>query len=494
MWLSRLVQPLQQRRQIGSGDPDVTSISYDSREAKPGGLFVAFKGQRFDGHGFIADAVGRGAVAVVADDAAAIERLCPDVPVVLVPDSRRAMPVLAATFYDHPSRRLKLVGVTGTKGKTTTTYLIEGALRHSGLLAGVVGTLGARIGGRSVPLDRTTPESVDLQDLLAQMVSAGAYAAAMEVSSHALAMRRTEGCEYDAGVFTNLTHDHLDFHGSLEEYLQTKLTLFSEYPRSSGKKFTAVVNADDPACERVREAVCGDVITYGIRNPADLQAESVSADATGVAFRLVSQAGRMQVRLSLGGMFNVYNSLAATGAALALGLEMTNVIAGLESVSAVDGRFESVDCGQDFAVIVDYAHSPDSLDSVLKSARELTDGRLICLFGCGGDRDRMKRPVMGRIAAELADICIVTSDNPRSEEPAEIIAEILEGMNGTQTAVEAIADRRDAIRYALDAAQPGDLVLIAGKGHETYQIFRDQTIHFDDREVARELLSGKKAG
>ena len=493
MLLSELIEPLRERRQIGLGNPDIGSIAYDSRCVSHGALFVSTRGQCFDGHDFIDDALRSGACAVMADDPERIERLRLDVPLIAVPDTRQALPILANHFFDYPSRRLKLVGVTGTKGKTTTTYLIEGVLRQAGVSTGVIGTLGARIRGASVPLERTTPESVDLQALLARMVSEEVSAAAMEVSSHALAMHRTDGCEFDVGVFTNLTHDHLDFHGSLEDYLETKLMLFDSYPRASGKRFTGVINADDSRSERVCKATYGDVITFGIRNPADVQATNVSADAKGVSFLALCPAGRFHVALSLGGIFNVYNSLAAIGVALSLGLDMQQIKAGLESVRAVNGRFESIDCGQDFAVIVDYAHSPDSLENVLKSARELTRRRLIVVFGCGGDRDKMKRPVMGKLASDLADLCIVTSDNPRSEDPQAIISEILAGAD-ERAAVEAIVDRREAIKCALDAAQPGDLVLIAGKGHETYQIFKDRTVHFDDREVVRELLCGSGSG
>jgi len=493
MLLSELTEPLQEKHQIGLGDPDVSSIAYDSRSVKPGALFVSARGERFDGHDFIPEALQNGACAVMADDPKRIETLRLDMPLIAVPDSRRALPIIANHFFGYPSRGLKLVGVTGTKGKTTTTYLIEGVLRQAGLSTGVIGTLGARIRGASAPLERTTPESVDLQELLACMVSEGVSAAAMEVSSHALAMHRTEGCEFDVGIFTNLTHDHLDFHGSLEDYLETKLMLFDVYPRASSKRFAGVINADDPKSERVRQATYGDVLTFGIRNPADVQAANVSADAKGVSFLALCPVGQFHVALSLGGIFNVYNSLAAIGAALALGLDVERIKAGLESVRAVDGRFESVDCGQDFAVIVDYAHSPDSLENVLKSARELTHRRLIVVFGCGGDRDKMKRPVMGRIASDLADMCIITSDNPRSEDPQAIIHEILAGMD-ERTPVEAIVDRREAIKHALDVAQGGDLVLIAGKGHETYQIFKDRTVHFDDREVVRGLLCGSGSG
>ena len=494
MLLSRLIKPLSEQRQVGSGDPDVSLIAYDSRCVVPGALFVCIRGQSADGHSFANDAVRRGACAIVADHPERVKDFPSDVPLVAVPDSRQALPILANHFYDYPSRRLKLVGVTGTKGKTTTTFLIEGALRRAGLATGVIGTLGARIREESVVLDRTTPESVDVQEMLARMVSKGVSAAVMEVSSHALAMHRTEGCEYDVGVFTNLTHDHLDFHSSLDDYLNTKLMLFEQYPQRSAKRFVAVINADDPKSEQVRRATCGDVMTYGVCNPADISASNISARTDGISFDVACPDGRLHIELTLGGMFNVYNSLAAVGAALAVGLGTAEIKAGLESVKAVAGRFESVDCGQDFTVIVDYAHSPDSLVNILRSARELTVGRLIVVFGCGGDRDKLKRPIMGKIAADLADVCIVTSDNPRSEDPEGIIGEILVGANDSREPVQAVTDRREAIKYAIETAGAGDLVVIAGKGHETYQIFRDRTVDFDDREVVREVLSERRNG
>jgi UDP-N-acetylmuramoyl-L-alanyl-D-glutamate--2,6-diaminopimelate ligase len=485
MLLSHLIEPLPEKHSTGPQDPDITAIVYDSRRAAPGSLFVCIEGEHFDGHDFARDAVAKGACAVIAERFADMPA---DLPIIIVPDTRQALPVLANRFFDHPSRKMKLVGVTGTKGKTTTTYLVESIFQQAGLCAGVIGTLGARIRGESVPLDRTTPESVDLQELLARMVSEDVNAAVMEVSSHALVMRRTEGCEYDVGVFTNLTHDHLDFHHTLDEYLDAKLILFKSYPRESGKRFTSVINTDDPSGERVLRESLGEKLTFGIRNDADISASNISAGANGVAFDVKCPAGEFHVDLRIGGTFNVYNSLAAVGAACALGIEIGAIKAGLESVTSVAGRFESVDRGQDFGVIVDYAHSPDSLENVLRAARELTTGRLIVVVGCGGDRDRAKRPVMGGIASELADVCVVTSDNPRSEDPKSIIDEILVGTSGHRAAVEAIVDRREAIHRALEIAESGDLVVVAGKGHETYQIFRDRTIHFDDREVVREAL------
>ncbi len=491
MLLNDLIESLGHVRRLNAGNPNVIALAYDSRRVSPGSLFICIRGEKFDGHAFIADAIAKGACAIIADDAEQVEKLSPSVPVIFIPDTRPALPILANRFFDHPSRKLKLVGVTGTKGKTTTTYLIESMIRNSGMSAGVIGTLGARINGEEVHLDRTTPESIDLQEILARMASEGVSAAAMEVSSHALVICRTEGCEYDIGVFTNLTHDHLDFHHTLDEYLQAKMMLFNTYPRMSEKPFTAVINIDDPRGDKVRAESQGRVLTYGIRNEADISASNIDAGANGVSFDVTSPIGSCRVDLRIGGIFNVYNSLAAFGAGIGLGMSVEQIKAGLESLAAVPGRFESVDCGQDFGVIVDYAHTPDSLENILRSARELTSRRLIAVFGCGGDRDRTKRPKMGGIGATMADVCIVTSDNPRTEDPQAIIDEILVGTAGGTATVEAITDRREAILRALDIAEPGDLVVIAGKGHETYQIFRDRTIHFDDREVVREALTKK---
>ncbi len=491
MLLSQLAESLPTREIRSAADPDIISVVYDSRHAAPGSLFVCIRGEKFDGHDFIAQVIAAGASALVVERP---ERVPADahIPVVVVPNTRDALPVLASTFYDHPSRRLKLVGITGTNGKTTTTYLIESMLRHAGRPTGVIGTLGALMNGVEIETGRTTPESVDLQALFAKLVSEGIGSAVMEVSSHALYMQRTVGCEFDIGVFTNLTQDHLDFHKTMDEYFDTKLKLFREYPKSSDKPFTSVVNIDDPYGERVVHATAGKALTYGVRGPADIRASGINATARGIEFHAVCPAGEFDVQMRLGGLFNVYNSLAAIGVGVALGLNIDEIRAGLEAVPAVSGRFESVDCAQDFAVIVDYAHTPDGLENVLRSAREIAGNRLLVVFGCGGDRDRAKRPIMGRIASELADVCIVTSDNPRTEEPQAIIDEVLTGINGSRRAsVEVVADRRDAIGRALEAASAGDIVVIAGKGHETYQIFKDRTIHFDDREVVREMLGCK---
>lgn len=495
MLFSNLVSPLLQKSVKGSNDPEITAIAYDSRKVIPGALFVCIKGDNFDGHRFIDDAVRNGAAAVIADDIPAFDGITSDIPAVLVPDTRVAMPVLANRFFDFPSRKLKLVGVTGTKGKTTTTYLIESIFKQAGLGAGVIGTMGTRINGDPVPSNRTTPESVDLQELFARMVSEHVDATAMEVSSHALVKHRTGGSEFDAAVYTNLTHEHLDFHHTLDEYFAAKMILFRDYPVASSKKITAVINIDDPRGEMVCDITQGSVLTYGIEKSADITARNISASAKGVSFDVAYGSDVFHIDLNLGGMFNVYNALGAIGASLSLGIGIDDISAGLQSIASVDGRFEAVKCGQDFDVIVDYAHTPDSLRNVLESAREITSGRLLVVFGCGGNRDKGKRPMMGEIASGLADVCVVTSDNPRKEDPNAIIEEIMAGIdtrNGKP--VEAITDRESAIKRAMEMACPGDMVVIAGKGHETYQEFADHTIHFDDREVVKEILQCNRNG
>jgi UDP-N-acetylmuramoyl-L-alanyl-D-glutamate--2,6-diaminopimelate ligase len=483
-----LISELPRLGVTGRPDVEISSIVYDSRRATAGSLFVAVRGEASDGHGFAAAAVRNGAVAVVAEQEMA------DIPLdkvglVVVEDSRAAMAGIAARFYNYPSRRVNLIGVTGTKGKTTTTYLISSVLRAAGQKTGVIGTIGSRIVDQVIHSEHTTPESIDLQALLARMVEAGVQSVAMEVSSHGLAQQRVGGCEFDCGIFTNLTRDHLDYHSTMEEYLDAKLLLFRDHGAVSTKQFTSIVNVDDPVSSSVVKAAAGRLLTFSVKSPADITASDIRTSATGVSYTLGFGQERAGVSLKLGGLFNVYNSLAAAGAAISQGLSIAQIAQGLSAAETVPGRFEPVECGQDFAVVVDYAHAPDALENVLKAARELTDGRIIVVFGCGGDRDRGKRPMMGRIAADFADRCIVTSDNPRTENPTAIIEEILTGIDsGGRGRIDVEVDRREAITAALRMAEPGDLVLVAGKGHEDYQIFADKTIHFDDREVVREIL------
>jgi UDP-N-acetylmuramoyl-L-alanyl-D-glutamate--2,6-diaminopimelate ligase len=491
MRLDELAGALDAKRILGDVNTEIRRVDYDSRQCVPGSLFVAIRGETFDGHCFAVDAVNQGATAIAAEDADL--SLPHPVPVLLVPDARKALAALSARICNYPTRRISLAGVTGTKGKSTTTYLIQSILNRAGKKAGVIGTLGARIDGEEIHTEHTTPESADLQRLFAEMVDRGVDAASMEVSSHGLYQHRTDYCEFDCGVFTNLTRDHLDFHRTLEAYLESKLIMFRDYPRQSKKKFTAVVNVDDPAAEKVVAVTAGDVVTYGIEKPADLSAKDIQVSPTGVSYTLISGGEEEGVNLAIGGRFNVYNSLAAAGAAIVLGVDLSTAAHGLAAAPGVPGRFERVDCGQDFAVIVDYAHTPDSLQSVLETARSLTRARVIAVFGCGGNRDKGKRPIMGKIAADIADFVVVTSDNPRKEEPRSIIDEILAGINPSNNGkVTVEVDRRQAIHKAIEMAQPHDIVLIAGKGHEDYQIFADETIHFDDREVVREILGGRR--
>jgi UDP-N-acetylmuramoyl-L-alanyl-D-glutamate--2,6-diaminopimelate ligase len=474
-----------------AGDPstEFRRVVYDSRQVTPGSLFVAVPGFRQDGHQFIDEAVAAGAVAVVVEHPVHVP---PAVAVLQVPSSRRALSALAARFFDYPSRRLQVVGVTGTNGKTTTTHLIRAILQLHGRSVGLIGTVRNYVGQRSLPVTHTTPEGPDLQELLYQMVTEGDQVAVMEVSSHALTLDRVADVEFDVAVFTNLTQDHLDFHQSLDEYRDAKGRLFTMLgcdPHKTGPK-VAVLNSDDPASAEYRNRCRVPVVTYGVRDPQSMvRAENPVGDAGGTDIRLVTPWGERQVHLGLAGRFNVYNSLAAAAACLQMGVPLDTVARALADMRGVPGRLEPVVEGQPFGVFVDYAHTPDGLANVLAAARELTHGRVIAVFGAGGDRDRTKRPKMGEIAGRLADLSIITSDNPRTEEPAQIITDIEQGIATVAPGrYELVEDRTAAIDRALELARPGDVVIIAGKGHETYQIFRDRTIPYDDREVARSRL------
>lgn len=479
-------------------DPSVTGIAYDSRRVERGFLFVAVKGFKTDGHLYIQDAVKRGAAAIVMQQDLPAPA---DTVKILAPDTRRLLPQLSARFFGAPSRKMKMTGVTGTNGKTTTTNLIETIYRAHGIKTGLMGTIHNRIGDRLLPVEHTTPESTDLQRLLAEMTGAGVEAVVMEVSSHALALHRVDQCEFDIAVFTNLTQDHLDFHGSMEDYLKAKLILFEQLGRNASKTGPkrAVVNADDPAAERIIAACTVPVITYGIRRPAAVTAADVKIGTRGVSFTAVLDGETMPLNLKITARFNVYNSLAAIAAGIAAGISPAVIKKALEGVSGVPGRFELVDRGQGFAVVIDYAHTPDGLENVLSTAREVAEGKVITVFGCGGDRDRTKRPLMGEIAARLSSLAVVTSDNPRSENPLTIINDILVGVQKAPEAVYlVIPDRREAIERAIGAAGPGDVVVIAGKGHEDYQIVGERRLHFDDRETAAAVLdnlaNGEDAG
>jgi UDP-N-acetylmuramoyl-L-alanyl-D-glutamate--2,6-diaminopimelate ligase len=456
---------------------EITDLVYDNRLVTPGALFFCVVGFTRDGHDFAPDAVARGAAALV------VERpLDLDVPQVQVPSVRAAMAPAAAAFFGDPTARLQTSGVTGTNGKTTTAFLLRALQEAAGRSTGLLGTVKSVVGGTEHEVQRTTPEAIDLQRTFAQMLDHGDQACVMEVSSHALALHRADAIHFATAVFTNLTQDHLDFHPTMEDYFQAKRMLFADLRPTS-----AIVNADDAYGRRLAGDV-GDAITFALYNPATFRAIDVATQLDGSRFTVETPDGRLELRSPLRGEFNVYNVLGAFAAARALGIPADVCQEAIATAGQVPGRFETVDEGQPFAVLVDYAHTPDSLENVLRAARPLTEGRVHVVFGCGGDRDRGKRPLMGEIARRLADRPIVTSDNPRSEDPEAIIAEILEG-SGPDVIHD--ADRRQAIATAIEGADPGDIVVIAGKGHEQGQEFADgRKIPFDDVTVAREILRG----
>lgn len=463
---------------------EVTGVACDSRKVRPGFLFVAVAGHRLDGRTFVADALSRGAVAVVAEAPAMKGVDC----YVRVNDCRAALPRLAARFHGFPSRQLKVIGITGTNGKTTTASVVRDMLRASGLTPGMVGTIAYEVGPRTIPAGRTTPDAADLQRLFADMVQAGCRSVVMEVSSHALDQFRTWGTDFDVAVFTNLTRDHLDYHGTMEAYFEAKARLFRDL--SPGHKTpVALIDIDSAWGRRMLEQVPAAVnrLTCGFSADADLRAEDIRLSGEGSSFRLVTPWGSEGVRIGLLGRYNISNALAAIGAAVSVGVALPTALAALSRSTPAPGRLEPIENSLGIHVYVDYAHTDDALEHVLTTLREITTGRLIVVLGCGGNRDRTKRPAMGRVAAARADFSIITSDNPRREEPGLIIDEIRAGFDSPDQ-YDVIPDRHAAIVTAVTRAQPGDTVLIAGKGHETFQEFADRTIPFDDRAVARAAL------
>jgi UDP-N-acetylmuramoyl-L-alanyl-D-glutamate--2,6-diaminopimelate ligase len=483
------------------GDPavPVRSVVTDSRSAGPDDVFVCLPGYKTEGgetradrHDFAADAAARGTRAFVVEHPIDVPD---DATVVRVADGWDAVARMACEFYDHPSRQLTTIGVTGTSGKTSTTYFIEAMLRAAAVPTACIGTIEYRFGDEVLPAVQTTPEAQQLQALLRRAIDRGMKAVVMEVSSHALELRRVGGVAFDVAVFTNLSQDHLNFHPDMQHYLRAKGRLF-EGLGSSGKRATAAVNIDDPHSAYIIDVNRGALLTFGTSPRADVRATDFRSDLSGTRFTATARGTAHRIELPHLGDYQVYNALAAVAVGIALGLDGEVIAAGLATAPPAPGRFELVDCGQDFRVAVDYAHKPDALERLLRSGRSLEPRRLICVVGCGGDRDRQKRPIMGRIATELSDTVIITSDNPRTEDPQAIIDEIVAGarsVSGSASRVRIEADRASAIRLAIDSAEPGDLVLIAGKGHETYQILGTRRIHFDDREQVREALRRREA-
>ncbi len=471
-------------------DPEISSLSYDSRLAGTGSLFFALPGSRTNGAEFARQAAEKGSAAVVTESEPG-DCSCP---VIRVSDARAAMADIAATFHGHPDRSMKCAGVTGTNGKTTTAFLMKHLLDSASLRSGLIGTVKYIVGSEEISAPRTTPESTDLQELMARMRDGGSKAVAMEVSSHAMVQHRVRGIEFDAAVFTNLTQDHLDYHRTMDAYFEAKALLFEGLASQTGKKGKAIINADDRHGHLLMEKLgkkAVKTVTFGRGVGADFRASAIHFDGTGSVFQLDAKRKSFLVRVPLIGLFNVYNVLGALAAATACGVELRGAIAALASAPQVPGRLERVPAKRNFHVFVDYAHTDDALRNVLRTLKELKPSRLITVFGCGGDRDRAKRPLMAAAAEEFSDWTILTSDNPRREDPEAILADVTAGMRGTS--YEKITDRENAIRQAVGIAEAGDIVLIAGKGHENYQEFADRRITFDDVEVAGKAMAYKKA-
>ena len=494
MTLAEMLQALRGQVELletkGETRVQVTAITEDSRAVSPGSLFVAVRGEQVDGHQFVPAALKAGAAALVVQQPVTSV----SIPFARVADSRKALGVLGAHFYGNPSARMRVIGITGTNGKTTTSYVCKALLKALGRQVGLIGTVAYQVGDDMIPATHTTPGALELQQLLAQMVDRACHTVVMEVSSHALVQDRVAGCEYDVAVFSNLTQDHLDFHGSMEEYFQAKLRLFTGLTGTQKTNKRAIINSDDPSGIRIRSICPAPVWTYGLATRADLRAEDVRLSLGGTTFTAATPAGSFPIESHLVGEHNVYNLLAAIGVALHEGATPDQVRQAVTDVTNVPGRFERVMAGQDFTVVVDYAHTEDALLRLLAAAQALKAGRIITVFGCGGDRDRGKRQKMGRAAVQYSDVVILTSDNPRTEDPLAILDEVERGViealrERSKVNYRKVADRREAISMAVREACPGDMVLIAGKGHEDYQIIGTTKFRFDDREVAREAIA-----
>lgn len=464
-------------RVTGNTDIEIRGMQYDSRKVQPGDLFFCIKGFATDGHQYAQKAVEQGAVCLMVSEPQEIE----GVSQIIVEDGREGMALLSAAFYGHPARQLRMVGVTGTNGKTSTTYMLKSIFEQEGSKVGLLGTIQNMIGDRVLHTERTTPESMDLHKLLREMADDGVDTVVMEVSSHSLVLKRVFGIAFAGAVFTNLTQDHLDFHGNFENYQAAKALLFAASQNSA-------INIDDPHGDFMRKAAAGKVNTYSAKGEADVMARDIQLGTDGCRFIMKTSGATLPILMNIPGMFSVYNALSAITISFMLGVDMMHIKLGLLAVKNVPGRFQQLDThGGDYSVILDYCHTPDSLESTLKTVRGFAKGRIVCLFGCGGNRDNLKRPIMGEIAERLADFTIVTSDNPRFEEPMEIIRQILAGMKKDNHVV--IENRRDAIRFALEHARKDDVIVLAGKGHEDYQEIRGVKHPFDEKVIVEELLA-----
>ncbi|MGM9552146.1 MAG: UDP-N-acetylmuramoyl-L-alanyl-D-glutamate--2,6-diaminopimelate ligase [Clostridia bacterium] len=475
MRLGKLIEKTQAVANEIMSNLEISDVVYDSRKVTNGSLFVAVRGYKSDGHKFIAQAIEKGAKVIVGEDEYDWENY------IRVPDSRKFLAISSKNFFGNSADRLKIVGITGTNGKTTVSYLIKQILELKGYKCGLIGTNQILVGDEAIESERTTPESRELHELFGRMEKSGAEYVVMEVSSHSLYLDRVYGIEFETAIFTNLTQDHLDFHETMDNYAKAKAKLFT-------MSKNAVINVDDPY-SKVMIGDREDVITYSVDCKSSLKAENIRMSERGVIFDVKYNGETKMMRLGIPGRFSVYNALSACGGALSMGLSLEDIEKGLLLARGVKGRLEVVPTTTPYTVIIDYAHTPDGLENVIKAVRGFAKRRVITLFGCGGDRDNTKRPIMGRIAGELSDYVIVTSDNPRGEEPAYIIRDIVKGIERDNYIT--IENRKEAIGYALDFAKDGDVIILAGKGHETYQIFKEGTIHFDEREVVKEFLSNK---
>ena len=493
MRFSQLINGIETINLKGDLSVEIEGITHNSREVSPGYVFVAIKGEKFDGHDFINEAIRKGAAALVVEDESKIPH--PSLPYILVPSSRKALAELSARLYDYPSRRLKLIGVTGTNGKGLTCHFIYNIFKAMGKDVAYLGTLGAWLNDEPIPWhNKTTPEAPYIQKFLSQIPKDGTVVV-MEVSSHAISQYRTWGCEFDIAVFTNLSQDHLDYHKNMDSYFQTKLSFFLDYPSNSTKQTLSVINLDDPYGKLILKKIDTPSITYGTASKATIRGYLLEQGVDFLLFHLLTPAGEIDIRLPFGGIFNFSNALAASAVAYSENVPLEIIKKGLESSPPLPGRFENIEEGQDFAVIVDYAHTPQGIEELLSSVAPICKGRKIIVFGCGGNRDRGKRPLRGKIASELADVVIITSDNPRGEEPKAIIEEILSGISPEmKEKIVVEPDREKAIKLGVEMAREGDCLLIAGKGHETYQIFANRVVPFDDREIARKYIKEKING
>lgn len=463
---------------IEGRDKDISDLSCNTAAICKNSLFFCIEGMKTDGHLYANKAIEGGAVALVISKDVDVTG---DITLIRVRDTRKAMAQISSNFYGNPSDNMNIIGITGTNGKTTSSFMLRSILNEFGRKTGLLGTIYNIFDDEIEEAKRTTPESMDLQKMLSRMQHKGINECVMEVSSHSLALDRVYGIQFKAGIFTNLTQDHLDFHVDMENYFKAKMKLFE-------KCENAVINIDDEYGKRICEELKCNIITYGIEKKGDVFADDIIITGEGTSFKLCYKDESLPVKLHLPGKFNVYNALGCTAAALLMGVPLNYISKGLEALEKVPGRSEKINSKRGFTIVIDYAHSPDGIINILKTAREYTNNRLITLFGCGGDRDKGKRPLMGEAAGKLSDFCIVTSDNPRTEEPMDIINDILPGISQTNCKFVIIEDRKKAIEYALDIGQKGDVIVIAGKGHETYQVLKSETIHFDEREIVHELL------